>query len=379
MLPFHYLLRNLMRRRIRTAVTIGGIAATTMLIVAMHAFAEGMGTAALGSARPDTVVLLGVSAEVDLVRSVVPRGSAEVAAAAAPGVLTVDGQRAASVELHIATRNGNRVGLLRGITQAAYLVHPQVTVVAGREPRAPFEVMVGALAGTRMGLPAEALALGSVLPMERREFTIVGHFAAPGTVFEAELWARLPDVMLATKREDVSCVVLRLADPASLSDVRLFAGRRIDLEIAAVPEAELMQAIAGSLAPIAALARWMALLAVVAGSFACANTMFAAVLARTRELATLRALGYSPSAVAFGLVQESMLVAFAGGAVGTLLALAVGAISLRYPMGALVLHADVGSRAVGLTAALASGLLGGIVPAIRAVRIPLIEAIGGRA
>jgi putative ABC transport system permease protein len=379
MLPLGYLLRNLLRRRVRTAVTVAGIAATTMLVIAMHAFADGMSTAALGSAHGDAVVLLGTSAEVDLVRSVIPRGSAEVAAAAAPGVLTVDGQRAASVELHIATRNGEQIGLLRGVTPAAYLVHRQVTVVAGREPREPFEIMVGALAATRMGLPPAAMAIGSTLPLERREFTIVGHFAAPGTIYEAELWARLPDVMLATKREDVSCVVLRLADPATLPEMLLFAGRRIDLEIAAVPEPELMQALASTVTPIAALAQWMAVLAVVAGAFACANTMFAAVLARTRELATLRALGYSPAAVAVGLVQESAMVALAGGAIGTLAALAIGAVSLRYPMGALLLEPDLQSRAVGLTAALASGLLGGIVPAVRAVRIPLIEAIGGRA
>ena len=72
------------------------------------------------------------------------------------------------------------------------------------------------------------------------------------------------------------------------------------------------------------------------------------------------------------------MVAFAGGALGTLLALVVGGVSLRYPMGALVLHADLVSRAIGLSAAIASGLVGGIVPAIRAVRIPLVEALGGR-
>ena len=185
--------------------------------------------------------------------------------------------------------------------------------------------------------------------------------------------------MLATKREDVSCVVLRLTDAAQVPEVRLFAARRVDLEIDAVPETELMASLAQSLTPIGALARWMAVLAVVAGAFACANTMFAAVLARTRELATLRALGYSPLAVGLGLVQESVLVAFLGGAIGTLVALAVGAVSLRYPMGALLLEADLSSRAVGFAAAVVSGLLGGVVPAVRAARIPLIEALGGRA
>ena len=382
MLPLGYLLRNLLRRRVRTVVTVGGVAATTLLVVAMSAFADGMHEAAVGNERHDVVYLLGSSAEVDLVRSVVTRGHADVAAASAPGVLEVDGLRAASVELHIATRRGNQVGLVRGVTEAAYLVHDQVTVTAGREPRGPNELMIGALAAARMGLQPDDVAIGRILPIERQDFTIVGHFAAPGTVYEAELWARLPDVMLATKREDVSCVVLKLEDEARAPElekkVRLFAAQRVDLEVDAVPEPVLMRQLASSLTPIAALARWMAVMAVVAGAFACANTMFAAVLARTRELATLRALGYSPARVAVGLVQESLLVAFLGGAIGTLVALGVGAVSLRYPMGALLLEADISSRAAGLGAALASGLLGGIVPAIRAVRIPLVEAIGGR-
>ena len=378
LLPFGYVLRNILRQSTRSLVTIGGIAATTMLVIAMQSFAAGMTEAGKGSARDDVVLLLGVSSEVDIVRSVVPRGSAEVAAASVPGLLTANGQRAASVELHIASRRGDQVGLLRGVTPAAYLVHSRVTVVEGREPREPFELMVGGLAATRMGLPADAMQVGKSIELERREFKIVGRFAAPGTVYEAEMWGRLSDIMLATKREDVSCVVLRLADKQNLAEVKLFAGRRLDLEIAAIPETEMMQALASSLEPIAALARWMAVLAVIAGAFACANTMFAAVLARTKELATLRSIGYSPPSLAVSIVMEGVFVAFAGGAIGILLALLVGNVSLRYPMGALRLDPDLPSRLVGMLAALASGLLGGIVPAVRAVRIPLVEAIGGR-
>ncbi len=70
---------------------------------------------------------------------------------------------------------------------------------------------------------------------------------------------------------------------------------------------------------------------------------------------------------------------FAGGSLGLLLAMAIGDVPLRYPMGALSLRAELGSRSIGLAAALSCGLAGGIVPAWRAVRIPLVEAIGGRA
>ncbi|MEE8105323.1 MAG: FtsX-like permease family protein [Planctomycetota bacterium] len=378
MIPFAYALRNLSRRRARTIITITGIALTTLLVVVMGAFASGLDRAGGTIARDDVVLLLGTSAEVDLVRSVVARGNAAAAAAAVPGVLTVDGQRAVSVELHIATRTGDRIGLLRGVTPAAYLVHSQVTVIEGHEPRAPFEIMVGRLASTRMGLPAEQFAVGKTLHLENRDWKISGRFAAPGTVLEAEMWTRLDDVMLATKREDVSCVIARLESPDRMKDVRFFAARRLDLELAAVPEAELMRQLDRGLQPIIALARWMAVLVLVAGAFACANTMFAAVLARGKELATLRALGYSPPAVFVSLLQEAVLVAFLGGALGCAAALVLGDIPIRFPMGAFRLDLDVTRRAVGLAAALASGLIGGAVPAIRAVRLPLVDALGGK-
>ncbi len=379
MLPFSYALRNLWRRRARTIATMSGIALTTLLVVVMTAFAAGLERAGGKSARDDVVVLVGTSSEADLVRSVVPRGNAEAAAAAAPAVLTRGDVRAASVELHIATRAGDRIGLLRGVTPSAYLVRPQVTVVEGREPREPFELMAGRLAATRMGLDESKLAVGSTIRLEQRDWKISGRFAAPDTVLEAEMWCRLEDVMLATKREDVSCIALRLESPDRVPEVALFAAKRLDLEIVAVPERTMMAALERGLLPITALARWMAMLVLLGGGFACANTMFAAVLARTRELATLRALGYSPLAVALALIQESALVAFLGGAIGLFLALAIGNVSIRFPMGAFTLDLDVLRRGLGLGAALASGLLGGLVPAWRAVRLPLVDALGGKA
>jgi hypothetical protein len=378
-LPLSYALRNLWRRRTRTVVTVLGVALVTLLVVVMVAFARGLRDTARGSARPEAMYLLGISSEVDLVRSVVARGSAEAAAAAVPGVLERDGVRAASVELHLATRTGKRVGLLRGVTPAAYLVHPGVTAIEGREPREPFELMAGRLAGTRMGLPESALRVGATLELEGREWTICGRFAAPGTVLEAELWGRLDDIMVATKRQDVSCVALRLESPKKATAVRLFAARRMDLEIGAVSEAQLLARLDKSMAPVVTLAQVMSALVLVAGAFACANTMFAAVLARTHELATLRALGYGPLAVVGSLVAEGALVAAVGGAVGCLAALAIGDVALRYPMGALVLELDAPLRAFGLAAALVAGILGGLPPALRAVRIPLADALGGKA
>jgi hypothetical protein len=118
----------------------------------------------------------------------------------------------------------------------------------------------------------------------------------------------------------------------------------------------------------------MAALVLVAGVFGCANTMFAAVLARTREMGALRAIGYGPGAVAVSLLEESVLLAGAAGLVGFAAASAVGEIPLRFPLGAFFVDLGSGVRFLGLAAALAAGLLGGIVPALRAVRMSLPDA-----
>jgi len=379
MLPLNYALRNLTRRGARTAVTVLGLGLTTLLVIVMTSFAGELAGAAGETARDDVVVLLGSSAEVDLVRSIVPRGAAENAAASVPGVLSVEGERAASVELHIATRTGNRIGLFRGVTPAAYLVHTQVTVVEGREPRGAFELMVGSLVSTRMDLPPSALSVGKTIRLEGRDWQIVGRFAAPGTILEAEMWTRLDDLMVATKREDVSCITIRLDDPKQFEEVDLFTAQRLDLEVAAMPERVLMGELERGLDPIVALARWMAIMVLVGAGFACANTMFAAVLARTKELGTLRAIGYPPFAVGFALLQEALLVAFLGAALGIGAALIIGDLPIRFPMGAFRIELGLPQRALGLSAALVAGVIGGLVPAMRAVRMPLVDALGGKA
>lgn len=378
MLPLRYALRNLARRRARTLLTFVGLAVVTLLAILMAGFAHGLSRSVAASARDDVAVVVGAAGEKDLIRSFLTDGAAREVALAAPGVVEVGGVKAASVELHNATRVGHAVGLMRGVTPAAYLVHDAVTVVEGVEPRGPYELMAGRLAAARLDLPDEALAVGQTLRLEGVDWTIVGRFAAPGTVLEAELWGRLEDVKAASRRIDVSCVALRLTSPAAFPALEAFASGRLRLEAKALRQRDIYAALSGALAPVAGLAWGMAALVLVAGAFACANTMFASVLARTRELGALRAIGYGPGAVAVSLLQESLLLAGAAGLLGVGAASAVGEVPLRYPLGAFFVDLGPGVRLLGLASALAAGLLGGIVPALRAVRLPLPDALAGR-
>ncbi|MDA1194602.1 MAG: ABC transporter permease [Planctomycetota bacterium] len=379
MLPFSYALRNLWRLRSRAAITLGGVTVITTLVVLMGGFASGLSATARDSAARDVMVLTGNASEHDMVRSVITRGNAEAAAAGLPHVAEIAGQRAVSVELHIATRRDDRVGLMRGVTDGAWLVHRRVTVVEGREPREPFELVAGRLAAARMGLPQSDFAVGRVVELEGIPWTVVGRFAAPGTVLEAELWGRLDDVSLATKRMDVSCVAARLADPADMGKVGLWVNRNgVQYEIAGVPETTMFETLQRALDPIAGLAWVMALLVLVGGIFACANTMFAAVLARTREMGALRAIGYGPLAVGVSLMTEALLLGAIGGLLGFWIAGLFGEIPLKFPMGAFYLDLSPTIRLAGLGSAVLAGLLGGLIPAWRAVRMPLPDALGGK-
>lgn len=379
MLPLAYALRNLGRRGVRTVLTLVGLSLVTVLVILADGFARGLARTAAETASPDVVVLVGAEQEWDLVRSFIAEGHARAAAAGLPGVAAEGGRRAVSVELHVATRRGEQVGLLRGIEPEAFLVHPRVTLVEGVEPRGEREVLAGRLAESRMGLPPGALAVGATVELEGVPWKVVGRFAAPGTVLEAEIWCRLRDVMAATRRVDVSCVAARLEGPERLEEVQIWAARnKVAYEVSVKTEPELYAGLAGALAPVTMLARIMAWLVLAGGVLALANTMFASVLARTREMGTLRAVGYGPLAVGVSLLQEALLLAALGGLLGYAVAGFFGEVPMKFPMGAFYLDLSAPVRLLGLGAALLAGVLGGLLPAWRAVRMPLVDALGDK-
>lgn len=379
MLPILYAVRNLWRRGARTVVTVLGVALISLLVILMGGFASGLERTAASTASEDVVIVTGSTGEHDLVRSVISMEAAQAVAIQLPEVLEVDGERAIGLELHMATRVGDQVGLLRGVEPAAFRVHHRVTVVEGREPRGDGELIAGRLAERRMGLPDGALDVGKTVELEGRTWTVSGRFVAPGTVLEAELWARLGDVLQAGRRRDVSCVAARLTAPSKIDDVMSWVVRHaVTYEVAIVPETKLYATLQRALDPIAALAWIMAGMVLVGGVFACTNTMFAAVLARTREIGTLRALGYGPAAVALSLLQEALLLGLAGGLLGFFAAGLFGEVPLRFPMGAFYLDLSPVIRLRGLASAVAIGFLGGVVPAWRALRLPLIDALGDK-
>ncbi len=408
LLPFAYAVRNLGRSPSRLFLSVAGAAMVVLLMLVAGGFVRGMSAALRATGGEHNVILMGAGSEESVERSEIEAGVPGVLAASVAGVRTRAGVAYVSPEVHVmlpigvnpATPGGKTAGasdavrdafnqdasapqaklrqvMLRGVTPAAALVHESVSLTEGRWPASGAdEVIVGRMAATVLGVAEREVAVGQAMVIDGRAWTIVGRFSAPGTVVEAEVWLPLADLMTATKRETISCVVLTL-DPyneatgegAEFEDVAAFAKTRPDLELVPMTEREYYGKLANFFGPIKIVAWVTAGLIAVGGLFGGLNTMYAAFASRIRELGTLQSIGYRRLVIVWSMIQESTLATAAGG----LLACAVGVflldgLAVRFSMGAFGLMIDETVIGLGLLTGLALGVVGALPPAIRCLK-----------
>jgi ABC-type lipoprotein release transport system permease subunit len=384
-LPFEYAFRNLGRSPLRLAASLLGAALVVLLALVAAGFVQGMHqTLTQHQTLHRNVVLLGSGSEEAIERSQIDASVATIAMASIGHVKQAGGVPFVSPEIHIglplreSADAPERQAVLRGITPAAFLVHSEVELVEGRAPRAGREeLIVGALAATRLGLPPERLALGQTLHLDHRDWTIVGRFRAPNTVMDAEVWLPLTDLQIATRREaSLSCVVLTLGEQGTFADADLFAKSRLDLEIVALRESDYYASIGAFYRPIRVMVLVTAALIAAGGLLGGLNTMYAAFAARVREVGMLQSLGFTRLAIVLNLSEESLFAS----ACGTILGLLIGLLTLdglavSFSMGAFALQLDSLVLLIGIGSGLMVGLIGAIPPAIRCLRLPITEAL----
>lgn len=391
-LPFAYAVRNLGRSPARLLLSVAGAALVVLLVLVAGGFVRGLGRALRSTGGEHNVILLGAGSEESVERSEVSPATPGVLAASLAGVRTRAGVAFVSPEVHVmlpvgvgtGTANRPRQVMLRGVTPAAALVHDSVSLTDGRWPAVGAdEVMAGRMAATVLGVPESEVAVGRTLLLDGRPWTIVGRFSAPGTAVEAEVWLPLADLMTATRRDTISCVVLTLdpydeatGDGAEFGDVAAFTKTRPDLELVSMTEREYYGRLASFFGPIRMVAWVTAGLIALGGLFGGLNTMYAAFASRIRELGTLQSIGYRRLAIAWSMIQESALASAAGGliacVIGTFL---LDGLSVRFSMGAFGLRIDETVIGLGLLTGLALGVVGALPPAIRCLRPSIPEAL----
>jgi ABC-type lipoprotein release transport system permease subunit len=380
LLPWEYGIRNLFRRPLRSGLTLAGLTIVILLVLVVVGFIRGLENSLRVSGDPHVALVFAMGMGENLEYSAIPVAAADEVAA-----LDIVQQRYrekyASQELYLGTQvklendQTARLGLVRGVTRAARLVRQQVELTDGKWP-ATDEILVGRLAATKLGAEDSQLATGKSVWLEDRQWRVSGHFSAAGSVFESELWCPLLDLQTAMQRQDLSLVALRLNSPSDFKFLDLFCQERNTLEIRAIQEPQYYQSLNRDYRPVRILAWVVVLLVSGAGVFAGLNTMYAAVLGRVRELATLQTLGFMRIAIVISLVQEGLLIAMTASLFASLIALlALRGWAIKFTMGAFQLGIDPTCILIGCATGCLLGLIGSLPPAIRVMRSSIATSL----
>ncbi len=380
LLPWEYGARNLARRPLRTALTLGALSIVILLVFVVVGFIRGLERSLAVSGDDDVVLVFSVNSEENLENSAIAARTPDLISASVAGTWTRFGVNHVSPEIYLGTRvktgNGEgSLGLVRGVTTSAPLVRRNVKLVAGKWP-SNGEVIVGRLVAAKLGYAPESLAIGNRIEFEGKSWEIAGHFAAGGAAYESEIWCNLPDFQTATKRQDLSLVALLLEPGAPQAEIDLFCKERTDLELRSLGETEYYQTLQKHYKPVRMLAWLVVLLVSGAGVFAGLNMMYGAVAGRVREIATLQAIGYRRRAILLSIMQEGVLLAAAAALVaGAIALLFLNGIAVRFTMGAFSLRIDSVAILVGCGVGFLLGVLGALPPAVKALKAEVASSL----
>jgi ABC-type lipoprotein release transport system permease subunit len=380
--PFKYSRRSLFVRRVSNSMTAGAIALVVGVFVIAMALVAGLDETVNDTGSPDNLIVLRRAATSETASTVTLE---QLQALEYLPAIRRDAAGAPLVSPELAEQvimpspGSNDSIPVRGVLPAALKVHDRVHVVAGRMFKPELnEVIIGQrLVGRYPGAQ-----LGSDIRFGRRLWKVVGVFAAAGGSFESEIWGDMHSLQEDSRRGSAfNSIRLKLvpgADVAGLTQ-RIAADPRINLQ------AETETGYYREQSVFAANLRMLGL--VVAGimafsaMFAAMNTMYAAVAARTTEIGTLRALGFSPGAIMTSFLGESSILALAAGVVGILAALPINGYTSKFngpfstPTLAFNFHVTPVVVIQALAFALLIGALGGALPARQAMRVTVASAL----
>jgi len=381
-IPLKYNLRNLVARRVSTLMTIGTIALVVAVFVALFALANGLNSALIATGTPENVIIIRQGSQTEM-QSGVSKEAFQIIQTL-PGIARdQEGKPRASAEIAVIVNLPRRETgqssnvTLRGLSDIGISMRPQIKLVEGRM----FHSDVGEAIVSQKIADRFSAGLGETLQLGRRGLTIVGVFEAGGTSFDSEIWSSVNDVADAFDRSGYSSALVRAESVATRDQLvsRIEADQRLKLE--AKPEVKYYEEQTTASAPIRSLGIFVAIIMGIGACFGGMNTMYASVAHRTREIGTLRALGFSKAAVMTSFVIESMMLALIGGAVGCLLALpvngiATGTMNFR-TFSELAFSFRITPDLVlsALIFSLVLGLVGGLLPSRLAARMPITKAL----
>lgn len=380
----NYNVRSMLARKATAAMTAMGIAMVVAVFVMTLAIAQGFRSTLVDSGSPQNAIVLRRGATSENVSAVLRRQLPLIESL--PQVARGgDGQALASPELVVIISLPRLSDLqpanvpVRGVGPMAFQVRDTLKMAEGRRFTPGMrEINVGRLATGRFG----GLTLGSDVKFGGATWKVVGVFTAEDAVFESEVWGDVDLMIPAFQRNEYQSVTVKLTDPSAFEsfEAALAGDPRLDLR----PQRE-QEYYAGQSETMTTVIRvfgaFVTLILSIGAMFGAMNTMYAAVAYRTREIGTLRALGFSRARIVTAFLTESVALALVGGLVGCLLALPVHGLSTgttnmaSFSEVAFKFRITPALLAGGLGFAALMGAAGGLLPALRAARIPIARAL----
>ena len=383
-IPLSYIARNLWARKLTTVLTAGGMALVVYVFATVLMLAAGLKETLVATGEPDNVIVIRRGSQTE-VQSGIDRPSAAIVETYPEIATGEDGRKLISKEpvvlINLPKRETGKPSnvVIRGATPIGLALRPQVRIVEGRMFRPGTSEIV---AGRAIAQGFRGAAIGETLRFAQRDWTVVGVFDAGRTGFNSEIWGDAEQLLQSFRRVSFSALVFRLSDPASLDAVKRNIESDPRLQIEAKPEQQFYADQSEQLAKfISYLGTTISIIFSIGAIIGAMITMYASVASRTSEIGTLRALGFSRMSILVAFLLEALLLGLVGGVIG----LSGASFMQMVPISTMNFQTfseiaftfTLTPRIIGaaLAFALVMGFVGGFLPAARAARMSIVDAL----
>ncbi|MEW6418747.1 MAG: ABC transporter permease [Nitrospirota bacterium] len=383
-IPFSYSLRNLWIRRLTTVLTASGMALVVFVFAAVLMLAEGLQKTLIETGSNDNVVVIRKAAESE-VQSGVNRLQASIIETQPEIAIGLDGKKLAAKELVVLIalpkRGTNKPSnvVIRGIESHSIILRPQVRLIEGHMPRPGSSEII---AGLSIAKRFRGGGLGETLRFAMRNWTVVGIFDAGNSSFNSEIWGDVIQFMQAFRRPAYSSVIFKLRDTTEFEKVksRIENDPRLTVEAMREPayyrkQSEIMAKF------LRILGLTLTIIFSLGAIIGAMITMYSAVATRVFEIGTMRALGFQRRSILAAFLMESLLLGFIGGVAGLFFAsfLQLYTVSTMnwqtFSELAFSFSLTIEIALQAMTFSLIMGFIGGVLPAIRASRMNIVDAL----
>jgi len=376
MIPVRYNLRSIIVRRVGTLMTILGVGLTVAVFVSILAMVHGLQNTFVGTGEPLNLIVIrqGSQSETNSFFDREIKGIIE----------TMDGVEKVAGEIVVIINKTRVAGdtsnvMLRGVSASTSMeLRPTVKIVEGRMFNPGLREL---LVSRSVSLRFRDSKIGDTLKIGRTTWKVVGIMDASQSAHDSEIWGDYNEIAQEFERPIYSSLLVKVRDPASMQSVkdRIAGDRRVKLDT--FGEREYFEGQTSSALPLQILGYLVAVIMAIGSCFAVMNTMYAATAYRTREIATLRVLGYRRFSILLSFVFESVLLAVCGGIVGCLMALPVNGITTGTTnfssFSEVVFKFQITPALMlqGILFAAVMGGIGGFLPGLRASVTPIVRAL----